>query len=122
MLAPPNTNAGMSSGGSSIASPSNRRHRRLSSLNTVSWPNPEDLATSPVPVPKPRKNVSGIPDPPTDEDKKEVNLSLNRDLLSKCDVEPLNFLRRKNRCWYRQCQNHGDENRAIVFHSLQTWT
>lgn len=79
MLAPPNTNTGLSSGGSSIASPSNRRHRRLSSLNTVSWPHPEELTTSPAPVPKPRRNVTATPDPPTDKSKKEVNLCENRD-------------------------------------------
>lgn len=62
----------MSSGGSSISSQPGRRHRRLSSLNTVSWPNPNELATSPVPVPKPRKmsTVAGS----DAGDNQEVNL------------------------------------------------
>lgn len=52
MLVPPNLNGGGSSSGSSIGGngqPPGRRHRRLSSLNTVSWPNQHDLAISPRP-------------------------------------------------------------------------
>lgn len=60
MLAPPNTNTGgLSSGGSSISSQSGRRHRRLSSLNTVSWPNPNELTTNPVPKPRKMSTVAG---------------------------------------------------------------
>lgn len=49
MLAPPNSqiNISGSPAGSSISS--GRRHRRLSSLNTVSWPNPNELTVSPRP-------------------------------------------------------------------------
>jgi hypothetical protein len=59
MLVPPNTNTGMSSGGSSVSSQPGRRHRRLSSLNTVSWPNPNELTTSPVPKPRKMSTVVG---------------------------------------------------------------
>lgn len=54
MLVPPGANGGGSSAGSSGSSvvgtvqPS-RRHRRLSSLNTVSWPNQNELTVSPRP-------------------------------------------------------------------------
>lgn len=51
MLVPPNLNGNGSSSGSSVVGtvqPS-RRHRRLSSLNTVSWPNPNELTVSPRP-------------------------------------------------------------------------
>lgn len=44
MLVPPNMGGQMSS---SDRGSSGRRHRRLSSLNTVSWPNPNELAVSP---------------------------------------------------------------------------
>lgn len=51
MLVPPNMNGGGSnSGGSSNAgagSLQSRRHRRVPSLNTVSWPNPNELSVSP---------------------------------------------------------------------------
>lgn len=48
-MVPPNTNTGISSGTSSGAGSvsSGRRHRRISSLNTVSWPNPNELTTHP---------------------------------------------------------------------------
>lgn len=51
MLVPPNANGGGSSSGSSVvgAPQPSRRHRRLSSLNTVSWPNPNELTVSPRP-------------------------------------------------------------------------
>lgn len=49
MLVPPvPSGGGSSSGGSSVAGQT-RRHRRLSSLNTVSWPNPNELTVSPRP-------------------------------------------------------------------------
>jgi hypothetical protein len=41
MLVPPNANAATN------ISDGSRRHRRLSSLNTVSWPNPNELTVSP---------------------------------------------------------------------------
>lgn len=45
---PPNTNTGISSGSSGPGSVSSgQRHRRLSSLNTVSWPNPNELTINP---------------------------------------------------------------------------
>lgn len=51
MLVPPNMNGGgNSSGGSSnggAGSLQSRRHRRVPSLNTVSWPNPNELSVSP---------------------------------------------------------------------------
>lgn len=49
MLVPPNAGGGGSSSGSSVGGPSQqgRRHRRLSSLNTVSWPNANELTVSP---------------------------------------------------------------------------
>lgn len=48
MLVPPNANGGSSSGSSVVGTvQSNRRHRRLSSLNTVSWPNPNELTVNP---------------------------------------------------------------------------
>lgn len=49
MLVPPNAGGGGSSSGSSVGGPSQqgRRHRRLSSLNTVSWPNTNELTVSP---------------------------------------------------------------------------
>ncbi|KAG5675805.1 hypothetical protein PVAND_005679 [Polypedilum vanderplanki] len=45
MLVPPNMNGGQ--GTSGTVGTSGRRHRRLSSLNTVSWPNPNELTVSP---------------------------------------------------------------------------
>lgn len=51
MLVPPEPNGGGSSSGGSNGSMKKRgrRHRRLSSLNTVSWPNPNELTVSPRP-------------------------------------------------------------------------
>jgi len=48
MLVPPNRQM---TGGSPIGSTGSgrRHHRRLSSLNTVSWPNPNELTVSPRP-------------------------------------------------------------------------
>lgn len=61
MLVPPNANGGGSSSGSSVAGGApqpSRRHRRLSSLNTVSWPNPNELTVSPRP-PRRMSTVAG---------------------------------------------------------------
>lgn len=50
MLVPPNISGQMSAGSPAGSSGSSvRRHRRLSSLNTVSWPNPNELTVSPRP-------------------------------------------------------------------------
>ena len=46
MLVPPNVNVNGQNSGTMIDI-SGRRHRRLSSLNTVSWPNPNELAVNP---------------------------------------------------------------------------
>lgn len=52
MLVPPNMNGGgnVSGGSSNVGGGSSlqsRRHRRVPSLNTVSWPNPNELSVSP---------------------------------------------------------------------------
>lgn len=48
MLVPPTANnGGSSSGSSNVGTVQSNRHRRLSSLNTVSWPNPNDLTVKP---------------------------------------------------------------------------
>jgi hypothetical protein len=44
MLVPPNASG---TGGPGNVSSTSKRHRRLSSLNTVSWPNPNELTVSP---------------------------------------------------------------------------
>ena len=49
MLVPPNLSGQMTSGSPLGSTGSGRRHRRLSSLNTVSWPNPNELTVSPRP-------------------------------------------------------------------------
>ena len=49
MLVPPNLSGQMTSGSPLGSTGSQRRHRRLSSLNTVSWPNPNELTVSPRP-------------------------------------------------------------------------
>lgn len=46
MLVPPVVNGGTSSSGSSNIQLPSRRHRRQSSLNTVSWPNQNELTVS----------------------------------------------------------------------------
>ena len=52
-----------------------RRHRRLSSLNTVSWPNPNELTVSPVPKPRRMSTVTstGAQDTPETEVKSFQN-------------------------------------------------
>lgn len=50
MLVPPGINGGTSSSGSSNIQPVTRRqHRRQSSLNTVSWPNQNELTVNQPP-------------------------------------------------------------------------
>lgn len=74
MLVPPNANGGGSSSGSSVAGGApqpSRRHRRLSSLNTVSWPNPNELTVSPRP-PRRMSTVAGSEAGVQEED--DVNL------------------------------------------------
>ena len=69
MLVPPNMNnqnASVSPAGSSTGS--GRRHRRLSSLNTVSWPNQNELTVSPRP-----RRMSTVPSSDPLEDPQVIN-------------------------------------------------
>jgi hypothetical protein len=68
MLVPPNST---SSG--PAPTPQARRHRRLSSLNTVSWPNPNELTVSPTPKPRRMSTVAS-----SDAGAQEVDVILER--------------------------------------------
>lgn len=70
MLVPPNLSSqvgGASPAGSSTGSA--RRHRRLSSLNTVSWPNPNELTVSPRP-----RRMSTVPSSDPLDDPQVIDL------------------------------------------------
>lgn len=91
MLVPPD-------GATSSTGRKGRRHRRLSSLNTVSWPNQHELTVSPTPRPRRMSTVAssdaGVDD---DDDVIYANLQIVRIFLT-----DLNVCRMTNRLHHRE--------------------
>lgn len=112
MLVPPNLSGQMTSASPIGSTGSTRRHRRLSSLNTVSWPNPNELTVSPRP-----RRMSTVTS--TDQAPQVINLNIIDDFKDYLKI--LKFLyilqRRQMRMkshLHRQEQNHLVVNLVIV--------
>ena len=73
MLVPPAASGGGSSSGSSVVGTvqSNRQHRRIPSLNTVSWPNPNELTVNPR-----GRRMSTVPSLDADAQDNDVNCNI----------------------------------------------
>jgi hypothetical protein len=86
MLVPPTASGGGSSGGSSPGTngKKRRRHRRLSSLNTVSWPNPNELTVSPRH--RRMSTVAGSDAGAQEDDVKDLLMILKRKRFSKFEI------------------------------------
>lgn len=84
MLVPPNAGGGGgSSSGSSVTgfTKNGRRHRRLSSLNTVSWPNPNELTVSPR-----TRRMSTVASSDADAQEKNVNSVVDDTQVTRFDA------------------------------------
>lgn len=105
MLVPPNMNGGGSSSGSSVAAAQPfRRHRRMSSLNAVSWPNPNELSVSPR-----QRRMSTV----ASSGPQEADVIFATIISARTFFLIMSFDHRKMKIQQRRKGNHRDENRAL---------
>lgn len=116
MLVPPNASGGGGAGGSSPVGivQQGRRHRRLSSLNTVSWPSPmNELTVSP----RTRRRMSTVAG--SDAGVQEDDVNLLTCVMFKVDFSMMPQFRRMMMTsrLHRRERSHREENQATVHQS-----